>query len=68
MNPAATLTITMRPTGVLLYEARNATGAVVWASLCYDSESGRERVRERLRAWLAMHSYKVVLDKQRRAG
>jgi hypothetical protein len=52
MNPTATLTITMLPTGVLLYEARDAAGAVVWVSLGYDSDSGRERVRERLRAWL----------------
>jgi hypothetical protein len=61
MKPIAYLAITTRPSGVLLYEARDAAGSLVWASLGYDSESGRERVRERLRAWLVEHPYKVVM-------
>jgi hypothetical protein len=64
MKPTATLTITTRPSGALLYEARNAARAVVWTSLGYDSDSGRERVRERLRAWLVEHPYTVVLAKE----
>jgi hypothetical protein len=61
MKPTATLTITTRPTGALLYEARDAAGAVVWASLGYDSASGRDRVRARLRAWLREHPYQVEM-------
>jgi hypothetical protein len=64
MKPLATLTIITRPSGALLYEARDAAGSLVWASLGYDSESGRERVRERLRAWLREHPYTVVLAKE----
>jgi hypothetical protein len=69
MKPTATLTITTRASGALLYEARDAAGAVVWSSLGYDSESGRERVRARLREWLVEHPYKVVLkeEEKRRA-
>jgi hypothetical protein len=66
MKPTATLTITTRASGALLYEARDAAGALVWASLGYDSESGRQRVRERLRAWLKVHPYTVVLAKEER--
>jgi hypothetical protein len=61
MKPIATLSISTRPTGVLLYELRDATGAVLWQSLGYSSESGRERVRVRLRAWLVDNPYRVVL-------
>jgi hypothetical protein len=64
MKPTAVLTITSRPSGALLYEARDAAGAVVWASLGYDSDSGRERVRERLRAWLKVNPYTVVLKEE----
>jgi hypothetical protein len=64
IKPTATLTVTTRPSGALLYEARDTAGAVVWASLGYASESGRERVRERLRAWLVEHPYTVVLAKE----
>lgn len=60
MKPTATLTITTRPSGALLYEL-TAGGAIVWASLGYASDSGRERVRQRLRAWLVGHPYKVVM-------
>jgi hypothetical protein len=65
MKTTATLTIVTRPTGVLLYELRDA-GQVVWSSLGYNSESGRERVRVRLRAWLVEHPYKVVLAQEER--
>jgi hypothetical protein len=61
MKPIAYLAITTRPSGALLYEARDAAGSLLWASLGYDSASGRERVRERLRAWLVEHPYRVVL-------
>jgi hypothetical protein len=54
-KPVAMLTITTHPTGVLLYEARDAAGRIVWQSLAYASESGRERVRARLRPWLPEH-------------
>lgn len=60
MKPLAYLTITTRPTGVLLYELQDA-GGIVWASLGYNSESGRARVRVRLRAWLVDHPYRVQL-------
>ena len=59
MRPVATLTIVTRPTGALLYELRDVAGVIVWESLGNDSESGRERVRSRLRAWLQTHPYKV---------
>lgn len=68
MKPLATLTITTRPTGVLLYELRDAAGVIVWASLGYDSESGRERVRVRLRAWLVDHPYKIKLVSSSKAA
>lgn len=65
MKSVATLTITTRPSGALLYEL-TAGGAIVWASLGYDSASGRERVRARLRAWLQVNPYRVVLKEEER--
>jgi hypothetical protein len=63
MKPLATLTITTRPSGALLYELRDAS-TTIWSSLGYDSASGRERVRERLRVWLREHAYTVELAKE----
>lgn len=59
MKPVAIMSISTRASGALLYELR-AGRTIVWASLGYDSDSGRERVRARLRAWLIDHPYKVV--------
>lgn len=37
-----------------------------WLSMGFDSESGRERVRVRLRNWLVEHPYRVVLKEEER--
>lgn len=68
MKPLATLTIVTRPTGVLLYELRDVAGVIVWASLGYASDSGRDRVRARLRAWLVDHPYRVELASESAAA
>lgn len=66
MKPIAYLAITTRASGALLYELRSGR-AIVWASLGYDSESGRERVRARLRAWNAGR-YRIELASSRNAA
>lgn len=50
-KPVATLSITTRPTGVLLYELQDAAGVMLWTSLGYASESGKERTRSKLNEW-----------------
>lgn len=67
-KPIAIMTITTRPTGVLLYELRDAGAAILWACLGYNSDRGREQVRARLRAWLIEHPYKVELASSSEAG
>lgn len=67
MKPVAIMSISKRTSGALLYELR-AGGTIVWESLGYDSESGRARVRERLRAWLREHPHQVELASPRRTA
>jgi hypothetical protein len=65
MKSTAMLTIINRgaSTSYLLY----AGGELVWNTRAYSTQEGTDGARERLRAWLQAHPYKVVLSRKEAA-
>ncbi len=59
-TPTATLAIIRRPSGSISYRLTDAaTGKLVWCTRSLPTHEGRDGARERLRAWLATHPYRV---------
>ncbi len=60
MKPTATLTITRTASGATSYRLYHGR-QLVWSTRAYSTDAGRDGARERLRQWLQVHPYKVVL-------
>ncbi len=60
MKPVATLTITRTASGATSYRLYHGR-QLVWSTRAYSTDAGRDGARERLRTWLVVHPYKVVL-------
>ena len=60
MKPTATLTITRTASGATSYRLYHGR-TLVWSTRASSTAAGRDGARERLRQWLQVHPYTVVL-------
>ncbi len=63
MKPPAELVIVRTASGATSYRLYHGR-ALVWSTRAYSTEAGRDGARERLRQWLRVHPYKVVLAQE----
>ena len=66
MKPTAELTITRTSPQNDAYRLY-VDGRMVWITRAYPTQAGRDGARERLRAWLRIHPYHVVMAPDRKA-
>ncbi len=60
MKPVAQLDIVRTASGATSYRLYHGR-QLVWSTRAYSTEAGNDGARERLRQWLQVHPYRVVL-------
>ncbi len=60
MKPVAELVIVRTASGATSYRLYHGR-ELVWSTRAYSTDAGRDGARERLRQWLQVHPYTVVL-------